>query len=321
MLTQSKLSIHAKIVQQQMTTLIATSVVRGSHQGESHGGVYLVDLEQQRVAQAIDWNTADIDWQGRGWDRGLRGIAFDADKIYIAASDELFVYDRDFNQLASYRSLHLKHCHEIGRYRRRLYLTSTGYDSVLAFDLDALRFSWGLKIGKIENDFRAVPFLPGAVDGPAPSNQLHINNVHCTPSGLFISGLYTNGLLRYTGKSIAKVVPLPSGCHNAQPYADGVLFNDTAADEVRFVSADKQRRFAVPRYDPALLTHTDSDDSRTARQAFGRGLCDLGAGLVAAGSSPSTITLHNFETMQTTLSINLSLDVRNAIHGLAVWPY
>jgi hypothetical protein len=25
--------------------------------------------------------------------------------------------------------------------------------------------------------------------------------------------------------------------------------------------------------------------------------------------------------MQTTLSINLSMDVRNAIHGLAVWPY
>ena len=60
-----------------MTTLIATSVVRGSRQGESHGGVYLLDLEQEKAALAIDWNTADIDWQGRGWDRGLRGISFD----------------------------------------------------------------------------------------------------------------------------------------------------------------------------------------------------------------------------------------------------
>ena len=56
-----------------MTILIATSVVRGSRQGESHGGVYLVDLDNQRVRQPIDWNTADIDWQGRGWDRGLHG--------------------------------------------------------------------------------------------------------------------------------------------------------------------------------------------------------------------------------------------------------
>jgi len=304
-----------------MTTLIATSVVRGSRQGESHGGVYLVDLEQERVAQALDWDTASIDWQGRGWDRGLRGIAFDDDKVYIAASDELFVYDRNFNMLASYRSLHLKHCHEIFRYKRRLYLTSTGFDAILGFDLDELRFSWAIKVGKVNEGFRAVPFLPGAVDGPAAGNQLHLNNVHCSPAGLFISGMRTNGLLRYSGKSISKIVALPPGSHNARPYADGVLFNDTPADLVRFISASKQRTFAVPRYDASLLTHTDLDDSRTARQAFGRGLCDLGNGVIAAGSSPSTITLHDFESMQTTLSINLSMDVRNAIHGLAVWPY
>jgi hypothetical protein len=43
--------------------------------------------------------------------------------------------------------------------------------------------------------------------------------------------------------------------------------------------------------------------------------------VIAAGSSPSTVTLHDLESMKTTLSINLTLDVRNAIHGLEVWPY
>ena len=51
---------------------IATSVVRGSRQGESHGGVYLIDSETEKREQVIDWNTMDIDWQGRGWDRGFR---------------------------------------------------------------------------------------------------------------------------------------------------------------------------------------------------------------------------------------------------------
>ena len=78
--------------------LVTTSVVRGSHQGESHGGVYLIDLEQREVRQAIDWNKGDIDWQGRGWDRGLRGIAFDGELVYIAASDELFAYTPDFRR-------------------------------------------------------------------------------------------------------------------------------------------------------------------------------------------------------------------------------
>lgn len=301
--------------------LIATSVVRGSRQGESHGGIYLVDVDRERVAQPVDWNTANIDWQGRGWDRGLRGIAFDGDKVYIAASDELFVYDKDFNNLASYRSPHLRHCHEIFRYKRRLYLTSTGYDSILGFDLDALRFSWGLRIGKVSDGFVARPFLPGAVDGPTPNNDLHINNVFCTPAGMFVSGLKTEGLLRYSGRSIEMLVRLPAGCHNARPWRDGVLFNDTANDTVVFISEHKNRVFRVPRYDPKLLTHTGFDDSRTARQAFGRGLCDLGDGVVAAGSSPSTITLHDFESMKTTKSISLTMDVRNAIHGLELWPF
>ena len=59
-----------------LPTLIATSVVRGSQQGESHGGVYLADFAAQEVTQVVDWNTDEIDWQGRGWDSGLRGIAF-----------------------------------------------------------------------------------------------------------------------------------------------------------------------------------------------------------------------------------------------------
>ena len=92
-----------------MTVLIATSVVRGTRQGESHGGVYLVDLEQKRVKQTIDWDTSDIDWQGRGWDRGLRGIAFDGERVFVAASDELFVYDSKFRLIESYRSPYLKH--------------------------------------------------------------------------------------------------------------------------------------------------------------------------------------------------------------------
>ena len=56
---------------------IATSVVRSSQQGESHGGIYTVDFENQSGELHVDWNTSDIDFEGRGADRGLRGIAFD----------------------------------------------------------------------------------------------------------------------------------------------------------------------------------------------------------------------------------------------------
>ncbi len=87
----------------QLPKLILTSVVRGSQQGESHGGIYTVDFEHQQGQQHVDWNTSDIDFEGRGADRGLRGIAFDGDEIYIAASDELFCYDQDFTIQNSYK--------------------------------------------------------------------------------------------------------------------------------------------------------------------------------------------------------------------------
>ena len=121
---------------------------------------------------------------------------------------------------------------------------------------------------------------------------------------------------------INRVAELPDGTHNARAHRDGVLFNDTAKDFVRFVpKTGSQRAFKVPEYPPESLTHTDLDDSRIARQAFGRGLCAINDSLIAAGSSPSTITLHDLDSMKTMLSINLSMDVRNAIHGLEVWPF
>lgn len=304
-----------------MTILVATSVVRGSRQGESHGGIYLIDLEKKRVVQPIDWNTADIDWQGRGWDRGLRGIAFDGERVFIAASDELFVYDRLFQRLASYRSPYLKHCHEISTFQRRLYLTSTGFDSLLGFDLDQNRFAWGLHIQHSNGVFQGTPFDPEARNGPAPGNALHLNNVFCHERGMYLGGLRTRGLLKFDGRHIVMVATLPAGTHNAQPHRDGILFNDSQADAVRFVTPTEQRAFAVPHFDPATLTNTDMDDSRIARQGFGRGLCVIDDHLIAAGSSPSTVTVHDLDSGKSPIMVNLSMDIRNAIHGLEVWPF
>lgn len=304
-----------------MTALIATSVVRGTRQGESHGGVYLVDLERERVVQAIDWNTVDIDWQGRGWDRGLRGIAFDGDRIFIAASDELFAWDREFRKLGSWRSPYLRHCHEISRFRRRLYLTSTGFDSLLGFDLDRNRFAWGLHVSRHGDGYRGLPFDPTGESGPPPTNELHLNSVVALEQGLYFSGLRAGGLLKFDGRHIRRVATLPPGTHNAQPHRDGILFNDTEADAVRFVSPQAECAFRVPRYEEHLLTHRELGDPRIARQAFGRGLCVFDDHLVAAGSSPSTIAIHDLQRVKTTLTITLSFDIRNAIHGLEVWPF
>ena len=302
--------------------LIATSVVRGSQKGQSHGGVYVIDFDSQTVEQKVDWNTGEIDFTGRGWDRGLRGIEFTEDSIWIAASDELFCYSPEFEIVASYRNEYLRHCHEISRRDHLLFLTSTGFDSVLAFDLNQREFVWGLYLSKNGNAWVGQPFDPRTQGGPAFVNSYHLNMVRVTADGIHFSGLNTQALLALSpDMTVAEVCNLPRGCHNAMPYRDGVIFNDTASDVVRYVGRTQTATaVAVPVFPENELENLGVDDSRLARQGFGRGLCVLNEGLVAAGSSPSTISIINILEGTRLTAVNLTMDIRNAIHGLERWP-
>jgi hypothetical protein len=320
---QNRLIEESAVNDVTLPKLIATSVVRGSQQGESHGGVYTVDFAKQEGTQRLDWNAADIDWEGRGADRGLRGIAFDGDDIYIAASDELFVYDRGFSLLRSYRNRYLKHCHEICRRKRMLFVTSTGFDSLMAFNLDSNRFEWGFHLQQVANKWTGHTFDPQGEVGPRPVNDFHINMVHVDPTGIYLGGLGINALLHINNHmQVSVVCDLPLGTHNARPWLNGVVFNDTSRDSVRYVRRDGiEKSFKIVSYDESQLQFPGVDDLNIARQAFGRGLCPVGERFIAAGSSPSTITLYDIVANQAVGSVNLSMDIRNAIHGLEVWPF
>ena len=304
-----------------MTCLIATSVVRGSNQGESHGGVYLINTDTDELLKPVDWDNMDIDWSGRGWDRGLRGIEFHDGKIYIAASDEIFVFDQAFKIVTSYRNPYLKHCHEMSIHEGHLFVVSTGYDSILGLNLETERFDWGMHVVSTGMAFIARRFDPQSNEGPRLLNKLHLNNVFCNTGGMYISGLRSNALLRFAGKKLGVMTTLPEGVHNAQPFRDGIIFNDSAADTLRFESPDTRKAWRVPRFADHQLTHMNMDDSSIARQGFGRGLCVVSERQLAAGSSPSTVTLYDMKEQRAQKVINISVDVRNAVHGLEVWPY
>ena len=67
--------------------------------------------------------------------------------------------------------------------------------------------------------------------------------------------------------------------HNAQPWNGGALFNDTAADCVRYVGRDgRQQVFGIKRYDESEVLFAGIDDSKIARQASA-----VGFALPAAG--------------------------------------
>jgi hypothetical protein len=302
-----------------LPTLLVSSVIRGAHLGESHGGLYLVDFERGSVTLKLDWNRADIDFGGRGGDRGLRGIAFHGEHILVAANAQLLILDRDFRLLDSFTNPFLRHCHEICVVRDRVFLTATGFDSILAFDLGSRRFFHGWHLTIQGDSLNIRSYDPSSTAGPPEGHRLHLNSVSAAAGGLYFSGLYTPGLLHSDGKTLRLAAPLPQGTHNAQVLDDGILYNDTAGDRVCYRRGAATLELPVPDFPPGAILHTEHVTSAVARPRFARGLCVLGDGLVAGGSSPSTISLYDLTARTRLRQLNISMDVRNAIHGLAAW--
>ena len=84
---------------------------------------------------------------------------------------------------------------------------------------------------------------PGGANGPPAQNLLHLNNVYADKRGIFASGMRTEGILHIGNENaVSKMVDMPQGMHNARPFRDGVLFNDTGSDVVRYVGRDGTQR-------------------------------------------------------------------------------
>jgi hypothetical protein len=304
-----------------LPALLASSVIRGSLLGESHGGLYLVDLDRGTAELTLDWNTTAIDIGGRGGDRGLRGIAFHGERILVAANAQLLILDRSFRVLESFSNSYLRHCHEISVSGDRVYLTATGFDSLISFDLTTGRFVDGWHLGPVGHSLGLTHFDPSTSAGPAASHHFHLNSVHASASGIWFSGLNTPGLLQMDGKGMSVAARLPRGTHNAQLWNDGLLYNDTEADRVCYLLDGHITEMAVPDFDPQSIVNLQRFASAVARPRFARGLCVLANGLIAGGSSPSTLSVYDVRAGRRLTQQNLSMDVRNAVHGLAVWPY
>jgi hypothetical protein len=313
-------------------TVVFSSVVRSTHKGDSHGGLYLADLATQTAEQVLDWSDASIDWEGRGGDRGLRGIAFHEDRMFLSASDEIFIYDRNFQLQTSFRNRYLKRCHEITVAGDRLFLTSTGFDSVLEYDLEAGLFVRGHLLRyprrwrkRRKLHLRPRPkltvFDPTGADGPVAGDTCHINNVFHEDGALYVSGTGLGYLWRIVNDRLERYARVPYGSHNARPFRGGVLLNHTATNRIVFTTRSGRivKSFPVQTYDQRSLVHSDLPSDR-ARPSFARGLA-VKDGLIIGGSSPATVTLYDFGRPRALCSVNVTMDVRNAIHGLEVWPF
>lgn len=319
-----------------LPTIICSSTIRSAQEGESHGGMYLVDLENETFKQVINWNDNSIDWEGRGSDRGLRGIAYYKDNILCAASDELVVYDKNFEKLKSFKSKYLKYCHEIYVWDNFLYLTSTGFDSILEFDLLKEKYTRGFlyRTNYVKNRYISSLqrrsgiskkifkiFDPNSNNGPELRDTNHINNVFVINGLIFFSGTGLDKLFVIENEQLKKVKSIPKGTHNVTFHKDYLIFNNTANNTVdlKTISGSLINQYKIPQYKKEYLINSDIPNDH-ARQGFGRGLI-CADNLIIGGSSPATISVYSIPEKKLIKSVNLTMDIKNAIHGLELYPF
>lgn len=313
--------------------VVVSSVVRSAFQGESHGGIYLVDLQLGATQQVVDWNDPAISWEGRGADRGLRGIDFVGDKVICAASDEVFFYDRDFKLAESLRNPYLKHCHEIHVSGDRLFLTSTAFDSILEVDLKSGAFVRGYCLRakrpspiarrlQLRRKVDLLVFDPNASHGPTPRDTIHLNSVWIHDGVLLACGTGLNEIVAIDEFALRTFAKVRFGTHNARPFQTGVIANHTRQNHIAYMGRQGRilKSFPVKMYDTTALLNADLPTDH-ARQGFARGLCVWKDRFLIGGSSPSTVSVFDFESEEPVASLTLTMDMRNSVHGLQVWPF
>lgn len=302
-----------------LPTIIATSVVRGAQKGDSHGGLYLVNLEDGRYTQVVDWATLDIEWEASGRDRGLRGISFYKGNIYIASSGEVLVLNKKFQVIDRFRCGYMRMCHEIDIWDDKLYITSTTFDSILIYDLIQKSFVCGFRI-EYENKFpRCRTFDPNREDGPGACNLFHINNVSATHGEILFSGQKTNVLFGINDRGNLQIKAIiPIGTHNVKRFNGGLLMNDTPNNNILYTNKSSEFRYNIKKYNEEDIIVPEGD--YIARQQFGRGLTTW-RNYIIGGSSPGTISIYGAGCPEPVRTVNITMDIRNSIHGLEVWPF
>jgi len=319
-----------------LPTVLMTVTIRGSKPGESHGGAYLVDLERSTSRQVLDWNTQDIAWDGRGAERGLRGAAVRPGEVLIASHNRVLVFDPEFRPLREHANRYLGDCHEIFLSDSTLYITSTRFDSILSLDLASGEFTraWMFRIPWAVNPRtagasagpppppRIMAYDPRRDKGPNPKDTVHLNQAWFEDGRLYFSGVLIKHVLFFEGEAMRKFADVPEWTHNARPFKGGVLCNATKQDVICHLDtrAGIVKQFAVPRYDEALLLNRPAED-RAARQGFARGLVTTDDGLIIGASSPGTVSAYDYESGEMVRSVNVTMDIRHAPHGLVIWPF
>lgn len=302
-----------------MTRIICSSVIRSSQRGDSHGGMYVVDIDSGEFFQILDWDRPDINWEGRGGDRGIRSVRFYNDEMYAIAGNAILVFDREMKLIREFKLSCLFNTHECALDGDLLYVIANLYDAILVLNLKEQKWetSWHFQGGCHKFD----PFMSSQL--PEAKDLYHLDSVTIQNGMMYYSGEHMTELMKVdlqTGEHAVHHTRIKRS-HNAQPYKGGVIYNVARKSTTIFRSyiGDILWEGFTPRYSKEDMIDRVQNE-KVAVQGYTRGMCLIDNKIVV-GSSPATINVFTMDSSNPIKSIRISKDIRNSICGIAKYEW
>ena len=266
--------------------VIVTTIIRTADINQTHGYIYVVDLEKESINRCIKWDNPDISYEGRGGERGLRGIEFYNDNIYIGSGTKLLEFDNNLEIKNSYYNKYLSDVHEISR-------NNLIYKICNKFFLPPL-FTF-----KSFSNYDFMVFDPSTDTGPTSihgriDTQLHLNTVAPLDGKILFSGTNSNYQFSIENDNLKKYAVIPLGTHNVLPYRGLIIYNHTTAKKVIISNLHGivKRSFKTVQFKPSELEHM-SNNAKEASPGWLRGLCIFKDKILISGTSPATIKVYD----------------------------
>ena len=313
--------------------ILASSVIRSTHRGESHGGIFLINTETKEKELVVDWDDPTIDFSSGGGDRGIRGMSFYGDYLYAAGANSILVFDRNFKLTEKYNHYLMDGTHEIFIQDNLIYNISNCFDAILIFDLEKKEWTEGFQHIK----GRRPEFFNPQCDIISRADTLHLDSVSVKDDWIWYAGSTTEflyGINRITREFVE--IPLCyKNTHNAQFWKDGIVFNRSLeSDTVYQIPANNgkiyevdwkiEQRWRTPIFpkDQLKNAHLPADH---ARSEYTRGMVlgktSSGEDSVIIGTSPATVHEFVLGEDEPINTINLTNDLRNSMCGICEYKW
>ena len=298
--------------------IICTTVVRAAEHGSSHGGLYVIDVEEESVIHHAPYDEHFVNDNERGGERGLRGICVLDDRIIVASATSLIELDKETFEVVrkledreAFRSIH-----EICFFAGSIWVTSTAIDCIVQVDLDFNIVGVYQILGESQSDYKA---LTGKhltdVSKVKENDNFHINSISSFSDRLVVGGLITH-LYDFDTMSVVESMPIiqraKSFQHNFYEYDDFNLVNLTGWNKLGVIRNSICKTVDIPRSESVKYYADD-----IAENNWNRGLARL-ENYIFLGSSPARVLMFDIETQKFEKEIGLEEDMRHCIHGLEI---